>query len=148
MTGATNAKQRKERRWLTGSAIFVTLVFLTGFVFAAFELADDPFVNMSDIASMRQMLAETEQNPDALLLEPADVAEQPAARAARRASPSPRWAKRSTTLRDLCAATAVVIGISYLIKLLKWVAGAPARRRAAASAESAAVERAPGQMRR
>jgi len=120
---AAQIRQRKERKWLIGSAIFVVLVILAGLVLTATKHTEDPFANMSDIVDMRQMLATTNQ---ADVLAGADPAAPVPANSIRSAGIT--WSAFGEVLYDLwfmCAATAGVIVISYLIKAL---AGLTARR--------------------
>jgi lipoprotein signal peptidase len=120
MNAASAAKQRRERRWLIGSSIFIALVILAALVLTSIGHTEDPFASMSDIVDMHQMLAETNQsNPVDVLTDFSDTSSVPA-NSIRNAGIT--WSAFGDVLYDLwfiCAATAVIIVFSYLMKWLK-----------------------------
>ena len=125
-------RQRKERRWLIGSLIFVALVILTGLVLTVTGHTEDPFANMSDIVDMRQMLSETNSTDQADVFSDSGDAAIVPANSIRNAGID--WSAFGEVLYDLwfiCAATAAVIVLSYLAK---WLAGVTGLRRRSSTA--------------
>jgi len=120
------AKQNKQRTLLIGIAAFLILVIVGGLVLKVTGTTDDPFMNMSDIVDMRQMLAQTQQSdtlPQVDTAASSDLASPPSPKA------GITWSASGEVLYDLwfiCATTAIVIVCSYLIK---WLVKSLSRKR-------------------